>query len=125
MVTISQLTRKKSTRVYIKKKNKVPALKKCPQKRAVVVKVYIEKPKKPNSARRKCIKVKLSTGRIVSAHIPGIGHTLTKHSVVLVRGGRAQDLIGVKYKPIRGKFDCRPVQGRISRRSKYGLKRPK
>lgn len=89
----------------------------------MVTKVYIEKPKKPNSARRKCIKVKLSTGRIIAAHIPGIGHTLSKHSVVLIRGGRAQDLIGVRYKPIRGRFDCRPVQGRVTRRSKYGISR--
>ncbi len=124
MSTIHQLTKKKSTRVFKKKKNKVPALKSCPQKKGVVVKVYIEKPKKPNSARRKCLKVKLSTKRIVSCHIPGIGSTLTKHSVVLVRGGRCQDLIGVKYKPIRGKFDCRPVANRVTRRSKYGIKRP-
>ena len=123
MSTVHQLIKSKSKRIYKKKKNKVPALKKCPQKRAVVVKVYIEKPKKPNSARRKCIKVKLSTGRVVSAYIPGIGHTLTKHSVVLIRGGRAQDLIGVKYKPIRGIFDCRPVQGRVTRRSKFGIGR--
>lgn len=123
MSTINQLLKKKSKRVYKKKKNKVPALKKCPQKRGVVTKVYIEKPKKPNSARRKCIKVKLSTGRIIAAHIPGIGHTLSKHSVVLIRGGRAQDLIGVRYKPIRGRFDCRPVQGRVTRRSKYGISR--
>jgi small subunit ribosomal protein S12 len=125
MSTISQLLKNKSKRIYKKKKNKVPALKKCPQKRGVVTKVYIEKPKKPNSARRKCLKVKLSTGRIIAAHVPGIGHTLSKHSVVLIRGGRAQDLIGVRYKPIRGKFDCRPVQGRITRRSKYGIGRPK
>jgi len=125
MSTISQLLKNKSKRIYKKKKKKVPALKKCPQKRGVVTKVYIEKPKKPNSARRKCLKVKLSTGRIIAAHVPGIGHTLSKHSVVLIRGGRAQDLIGVRYKPIRGKFDCRPVQGRITRRSKYGIGRPK
>ena len=123
MSTIKQLLKKKSKRVYKKKKNKVPGLKKCPQKRGVVTKVYIEKPKKPNSARRKCIKVKLSTGRIIAAHVPGIGHTLSKHSVVLIRGGRAQDLIGVRYKPIRGRFDCRPVQGRVTRRSKYGISR--
>lgn len=124
MSTIKQLTRFKSKRIYKKKKNKVPALEKCPQKRGVVNKVYIETPKKPNSARRKCIKVKLSTGRIIAAHIPGIGHSLNKHSVVLIRGGRAQDLIGVRYKPIRGIFDCRPVNGRITRRSKYGIGRP-
>lgn len=108
-----------------KKKNKVPALLHCPQKRGVVQKVYIEKPKKPNSAKRKAIKVKLTTGRTVSCHVPGIGHTLSKHSVVLIRGGKTQDLIGVRYKPIRGIFDCKPVQGRISRRSKYGVKKGK
>ena len=99
----------------------VPALKKCPQKRGVVQKVFIQTPKKPNSAKRKVAKVKLSTGRIISCYIPGIGHKLTKHSVLLVRGGRAQDLIGVRYKPIFGKFDFSAPTNRISRRSKFGL----
>lgn len=112
-------------RIPKKKKCKTKALNQCPQKKGTVSKVYIEKPKKPNSARRKCIKVLLSTGRTISCHVPGIGHTLSKHSVVLIRGGRTQDLIGVRYKPIRGKFDCRPVLGRITRRSKYGIKKPK
>ena len=99
----------------------VPALKKCPQKRGVVQKIFIQTPKKPNSAKRKVAKVKLSTGRVISCYIPGVGHKLTKHSVLLVRGGRAQDLIGVRYKPIFGKFDFAPPVERISRRSKYGL----
>jgi len=101
----------------------VPNLKQCPQKKGVVERVFIEKPKKPNSARRKVAKVKLKGGKIITCHIPGEGHTLSKHSVVLIRGGRAQDLIGVRYKPIRGKFDLKPVEGRISRRSKYGIKK--
>jgi small subunit ribosomal protein S12 len=100
---------------------RVPALKKCPQKRGVVQNTFIQAPKKPNSAKRKVAKVKLSTGRVISCYIPGIGHKLTKHSVLLVRGGRAQDLIGVRYKPIHGKFDFAAPAGRITRRSKYGL----
>jgi len=124
MSTIQQL-KHNYIRIPKKTKCKTKALNKCPQKKGVVSKVYIEKPKKPNSARRKCIKVKLSTGRIVSCHVPGIGHSLSKHSVVLVRGGRTQDLIGVRYKPIRGIFDCRPVLGRLTRRSKYGVKKSK
>lgn len=99
----------------------VPALKKCPQKRGVVQKIFIQTPKKPNSAKRKVAKVKLSTGRVISCYIPGIGHKLTKHSVLLVRGGRAQDLIGVRYKPIFGKFDFVAPVDRISRLSKFGL----
>lgn len=122
MVTIRQLV-KSFKRIELKKKNKVPALEHCPQKRGVVQKVYIEKPKKPNSAKRKAIKVKLSSGRIVACHVPGIGHTLSKHSVVLIRGGKTQDLIGVRYKPIRGKFDCKSVDGRVTRRSKYGVRK--
>jgi len=122
MATIHQLLKKKTCRIPKKKKCPVPALQKCPQKKGVVQKVYIETPKKPNSARRKTIKVKLSTGRTIACHVPGIGHSLTKHSVVLVRGGRCQDLIGVKYKPIRGLFDCKAVVGRITRKSKFGVK---
>jgi small subunit ribosomal protein S12 len=122
MSTINQLMKTKSHRIPKKKKCKVKALEKCPQKKGVVQKVYIETPKKPNSAKRKAIKVKLSTGRIIACHVPGIGHTLSKHSVVLVRGGRCQDLIGVRYKPIRGKFDCKPVEGRKTRKTKYGIK---
>lgn len=99
----------------------VPALKKCPQKRGVVQKMFIQTPKKPNSAKRKVAKVKLSTGRIISCYIPGIGQKLSKHSVLLVRGGRAQDLIGVRYKPIFGKFDLRPPTNRVTRLSKFGI----
>ena len=98
----------------------VPALAKCPQKRGVVQKVFIQTPKKPNSAKRKVAKVKLSTNRVISCYIPGIGHKLTKHSAVLVRGGRAQDLIGVRYKPIIGTLDFGSPATRISRLSKFG-----
>jgi small subunit ribosomal protein S12 len=101
----------------------VPALKKCPQKRGVVQKIIIQTPKKPNSAKRKVAKVKSSTGRVISCYIPGIGHRLTKHSVVLVRGGRVQDLIGVRYKPIFGKFDFGAAIDRLYRFSKFGLSR--
>lgn len=103
----------------------VPALKKCPQKRGVIQLCFIQTPKKPNSAKRKVAKVKLSTGRVVHCYLPGTvqtaGQKLTKHAVLLVRGGRAQDLIGVRYKPIFGKFDLRPPEARVSRRSKFGL----
>ncbi len=120
MSTIQQLINK-SKRVNKKTKTHVPRLDKCPQKRGVVLKVFEQTPRKPNSARRKVVRVKLSSGKKVSCHIPGIGHSLQQHSVVLVRGGRCQDLIGVRYKPIRGKFDFAAVKGRITRRSKYGL----
>ena len=119
-MTFEQLKKKK--RVRILKRCAVPALKKAPFRKGVVQKVYIEAPKKPNSAKRKVIKVLLHTKRIIRCHIPGIGHNLSKHSVVLVRGGRTQDLIGYHYKPVRGKFDLAPVAGRITRRTKYGIK---
>lgn len=112
-------------RIPKKKKNLVPGLEKCPQKKGVIQKVYIETPKKPNSAKRKCIKVKLTTGRIVRCHIPGIGHSMSKHSVVMVRGGRCQDLIGIRYKPIRGMLDCKAVENRTTRLSKFGVKKNK
>jgi len=99
----------------------VPALRACPQKRGTVVKVFEQAPKKPNSARRKVANVKLSTGRIIRCHLPGEGHNLQQHSIVLVRGGRCQDLIGVRYKPIRGKFDFEPLLSRVTRKSKYGV----
>jgi len=118
--TIQQLLNK-SKRINKKTKTHVPRSDKCPQKRGVVLKVFEQTPRKPNSARRKVVRVKLSSGKKVSCHIPGIGHSLQQHSVVLVRGGRCQDLIGVRYKPIRGKFDFAAVKGRITRRSKYGL----
>jgi len=94
----------------------------CPQRRGVVQRVFIQSPKKPNSAKRKVANVRLTTRSMVRCHIPGEGHNLTKHSVVLVRGGRCQDLIGVRYKPIRGVLDFLPVRGRRSRLSKYGVK---
>lgn len=122
MTTLRQLVRynKRVTKI---KKCLVPRLTRCPQKKGIVEKVFTVKPKKPNSARRSVAKVRLVNNRTLTCHIPGEGHTLTKHSVVLVRGGRAQDLIGVRYKPIRGKFDLKPVEGRITRRSKYGIKK--
>jgi small subunit ribosomal protein S12 len=121
MITMRQLvTRYK--RVKKKRRNLVPALEKCPFKKGTVRKVFIEKPKKPNSARRKVVRVLLSNQRHVTCHIPGINHSLSKFSVVLVRGGRAQDLIGVRYKVIRGKFDLHPVIPRITRKTKFGLK---
>ena len=122
MPTLRQLVRY-NKRISKKKKCLVPKLDKCPQKKGVVERVFTVKPKKPNSARRRVAKVRLVNNKILVCHIPGEGHTLTNHSVVLVRGGRAQDLIGVRYKPIRGKFDLKPVEGRISRRSKYGIKK--
>ncbi|MND21324.1 30S ribosomal protein S12 [compost metagenome] len=120
MITINQLlfVHKRKSK---KTKTHVPRLQSCPQKRGVVVKVFEQTPRKPNSAKRKCVRVKLSSGKKVSCHVPGIGHNLQQHSVVLVRGGRCQDLIGVRYKPIRGKFDLLAVKGRITRRSKFGL----
>lgn len=99
----------------------VPALTKCPQKRGVIQKTIIETPKKPNSAKRKAAKVKLSNGRIIKCYIPGIRHRLSKHSVIMIRGGRAQDLIGVRYKAIFGKFDFFAPSGRVTRLSKFGL----
>jgi len=108
-----------------KRKSKSPALEGCPQKRGVCVKVYTTTPKKPNSAQRKVAKVRLSTGREVIAYIPGEGHNLQEHSVVLVRGGRVKDLPGVKYHIVRGAYDCAGVEGRRTSRSKYGTKRPK
>jgi small subunit ribosomal protein S12 len=105
-----------------KKKSYVPRLDSCPQKKGTVQKVFIQAPKKPNSAKRKVARIKLSSNKLITCHLPGIGHNLQQHSVVLVRGGRCQDLIGVRYKPIRGLFDFAPVKGRKTRRSKYGIK---
>ena len=116
MVTIKQLI-SSYKRITKKTKCNVKRLDKCPQKRGIVMKVFEQTPTKPNSARRKVARVKLSSGKRVNCYIPGIGHNLQQHSVVLVRG----DLIGVRYKPIRGKFDFAAVKGRITRRSKYGL----
>ena len=123
MPTINQLLRKK--RVKIKSRDKVPALEKSPQKRGVCIKVYTTTPKKPNSALRKVARVKLTNGQEVSAYIPGEGHNLQEHSVVLIRGGRVKDLPGVRYHILRGTLDTQGVSVRKQRRSLYGAKRPK
>lgn len=121
MSIINQLIRKKRKKKT--HKSRVPALQSCPQKKGVVEKVFIGVPRKPNSARRKVANIRLNNGKVITCHIPGEGHNLSKHSVVLLRGGRAKDLVGVKYKPIRGKFDLKPVDGRLKGRSKYGTKK--
>jgi small subunit ribosomal protein S12 len=123
MPTIQQLVRK--GRVAIENKSKSPALAQCPQKRGVCTRVYTTTPKKPNSAMRKVAKVRLSNGIEVIAYIPGEGHNLQEHSIVLVRGGRVKDLPGVRYHIVRGALDTAGVEGRKQARSKYGTKRPK
>ncbi len=123
MPTINQLVRK--GRQQIKKKTKSPALESCPQKRGVCTRVYTTTPKKPNSALRKVARVRLTNGIEVTSYIPGIGHNLQEHSVVLIRGGRVKDLPGVRYHIIRGTLDALGVQDRKKSRSKYGTKRPK
>lgn len=123
MPTIQQLIRFK--RKKIQAKTKSPALKFCPQKRAICIRVYTTTPKKPNSALRKVTRVRLSSGTEVTAYIPGIGHNLQEHSVVLIRGGRVKDLPGVRYHVIRGSLDCASVKNRKQGRSKYGTKKPK
>ena len=123
MPTINQLVR--NSRVKVSKRNKVPALKECPQKRGVCLRVYTTTPKKPNSALRKVARVKLTNGQEVTAYIPGEGHNLQEHSVVMIRGGRVKDLPGVRYHVIRGTLDTQGVTDRRQRRSKYGAKRPK
>jgi len=123
MPTINQLVRCK--RKKVKEKTKSPALGDCPQRRGVCVRVYTVTPKKPNSALRKVARVKLTTGKEVTAYIPGEGHSLQEHSVVLVRGGRVKDLPGVKYHIIRGTLDTTGVEGRMQARSLYGAKRKK
>jgi len=121
--TIQQLIRK--GREKVKYKSKSPALQGCPQRRGVCVRVYTTTPKKPNSALRKVAKVRLTNGYEVIAYIPGIGHNLQEHSIVLVRGGRVKDLPGVRYHIVRGALDCMGVEGRRQGRSKYGTKKPK
>ncbi|BGP39247.1 30S ribosomal protein S12 [Rhodotorula kratochvilovae] len=121
--TLNQVTR--GARKSVRRQAKTPALQGCYQKKGVCSKVYTVKPRKPNSAVRKVAKVKLSTGRAVIAYIPGEGHNLQEHSVVLVRGGRTQDLPGAKYKIVRGALDLGGVAGRAVSRSKYGTKKPK
>ena len=123
MPTINQLVRK--PRQMEVAKSKVPALEACPQKRGVCTRVYTTTPKKPNSALRKVARVRLTNGIEVSAYIPGIGHNLQEHSVVLIRGGRVKDLPGVRYHIIRGALDTVGVSGRQQARSKYGAKREK
>lgn len=123
MPTINQLIRK--GRQAQVKKNTVPALKACPQKRGVCIRVYTATPKKPNSALRKVARVRLSNSMEVTAYIPGEGHNLQEHSVVMIRGGRVKDLPGVRYHIIRGVLDSIGVQKRRNGRSKYGAKRPK
>jgi small subunit ribosomal protein S12 len=123
MPTINQLIRKGRKRVS--KKSKSPDLSNCPQKRGVCLQVMTRTPKKPNSALRKVAKVRLSNGREITAYIPGEGHNLQEHSIVLVRGGRVRDLPGIKYHIIRGTLDSSGVEGRRRSRSKYGAKSPK
>ena len=123
MPTINQLV--KSGRAKQKRKTSSPALKSCPQKRGVCVRVYTTTPKKPNSALRKVARVRLTSGIEVTAYIPGVGHNLQEHSVVLIRGGRVKDLPGVRYHIIRGTLDTAGVNARRQSRSKYGAKRPK
>lgn len=121
MPTIQQLLRIK--RKVALKKSKSPALKNCPQRRGVCTRVYITTPKKPNSALRKVARVRLSTGVEVTAYIPGIGHNLQEHSIVLLRGGRVKDLPGCRYHIIRGVLDTAGVKDRVHARSKYGVKK--
>ena len=123
MPTINQLVR--SARSKQLKRNKVPALESCPQKRGVCTRVYTTTPKRPNSALRKVARVKLTNGFEVTSYIPGEGHNLQEHSVVLIRGGRVKDLPGVRYHVLRGILDTEGVKNRKQRRSKYGAKRPK
>lgn len=123
MPTVQQLIKK--SRVQKFRKSKSAALDACPQRRGVCTRVYTTTPKKPNSAMRKVARVRLTNGIEVSAYIPGEGHNLQEHSIVLVRGGRVKDLPGVKYHIVRGALDTAGVAGRLQRRSKYGAKRPK
>jgi small subunit ribosomal protein S12 len=123
MPTINQLIR--THREQAKKKNKTPALQGSPQKRGVCVRVYTTTPKKPNSALRKVARVRLTNGIEVTSYIPGVGHNLQEHSVVLIRGGRVKDLPGVRYHIIRGTMDTSGVDDRRRGRSKYGAKKPK
>ncbi|MFP4134053.1 MAG: 30S ribosomal protein S12 [Halothece sp.] len=123
MPTIQQLIRKERSKLT--QATKSPALKQCPQRRGVCTRVYTATPKKPNSALRKVARVRLTSGYEVTAYIPGIGHNLQEHSVVLIRGGRVKDLPGVRYHIVRGTLDTTGVKDRRQGRSKYGTKRPK
>ena len=121
MPTINQLCRKK--RVKKKLRNKVPALNSCPQKKGVCTKVFLRTPKKPNSALRKLVKLRLTNNKKTMAYIPGEGHNLQEYSTVLLRGGRVKDLPGIKYHLVRGKFDFSGLKNRVTSRSKYGTKK--
>ena len=123
MPTIHQLVRK--GRQIVRSRTKSPALSACPQKRGVCVRVYTTTPKKPNSALRKVARVRLTNGVEVTTYIPGVGHNLQEHSIVMIRGGRVKDLPGVRYHVVRGTLDAVGVEGRRKSRSKYGAKRPK
>ncbi|MCK4946892.1 MAG: 30S ribosomal protein S12 [Desulfobulbaceae bacterium] len=123
MPTINQLIKKGRKRVI--KKKKTPALNGCPQRRGVCLQVKTQTPKKPNSALRKIARVRLTNGMEVTAYIPGVGHNLQEHSIVLIRGGRVKDLPGVRYHIVRGTLDTLGVEGRKQSRSKYGAKMPK
>ena len=123
MPTINQLIRKERKQVL--KRKKTPALQACPQRRGVCTRVYTTTPKKPNSALRKVARVRLTNGLEVTAYIPGEGHNLQEHSVVMIRGGRVKDLPGVRYHIVRGSLDLQGVKDRKQSRSKYGAKRPK
>ena len=123
MPTINQLVRK--GRSYKRRRSKSPVLESCPQKRGVCLQVKTQTPKKPNSALRKVARVRLSTGKEITAYIPGEGHNLQEHSIVLIRGGRVRDLPGVRYHILRGTLDASGVDARHNGRSKYGAKRPK
>src|SRR5439155_11106020 len=123
MPTINQLVRR--GREAVRKKSKTPAMQACPQKRGVCIRVYTTTPKKPNSALRKVARVRLTNGMEVTTYIPGVGHNLQEHSIVLVRGGRVKDLPGVRYHLVRGAFDAVGVQNRRQSRSKYGAKQQK
>ena len=123
MPTINQLIRKSRKKVVAR--NKVPALEQCPQKRGVCTRVNVQTPKKPNSAQRKVARIRLTNGYEVTGYIPGIGHNLQEHSVVLIRGGRVKDLPGVRYHIVRGNLDTQGVKDRKRGRSKYGAKKPK
>ena len=123
MPTINQLVRQ--GREAVRKKSKTPAMESCPQKRGVCTRVYTQTPKKPNSALRKVARVRLTNGIEVTTYIPGVGHNLQEHSIVLIRGGRVKDLPGVRYHVVRGTLDATGVANRKQGRSKYGAKRPK
>ena len=123
MPTVNQLVRKGSQAK--KYKSKSPALERCPQKRGVCTRVFTTTPKKPNSAMRKVARIRLTNNIEVTGYIPGVGHNLQEHSIVLIRGGRVKDLPGVRYHVIRGSLDCEGVQDRMRGRSKYGSRKPK